>query len=547
MGLIDSLRNTAWNFLLGPDIALQGPVAQLERQRAELLRRYQRGDQRQQLKVKPLQSDDNLTVNFMGLIIERSISMLFGQGITFDLPGEEETEQDRVVDAIWAANRQAITLHRLGQLGGIYGTAYLKILPVPEADQRPVRVRPRRRRGAPPPATAPAAVLVTPRWRLVPLNPRWMRIKSASHDMDQVLAYEQRYVTFNGDLEQGQSLTTPGETTAHKIVTEAVKANAMDLSGRIYQTDEVTAWQETHYILEKGTGYRWQQVGDVVDWDWPFAPIVSWQNLPDAESPYGLSDIEDVISLQDRYNFIQSNNSKIVRYHAHPKTWGRGSLGATASWGADEIIWLQGEHSQVENLEMHTDLKSSVDLAQAMRQDLFDISRTVDATLVHQRLSSALTNFGLRVLYKDALDKNYTKRELYGEGLNEVNRRLLMLEGFQGEAADPGEIVWPDPLPVEELNQAEVLTADLTNGIVSKQTASGVRGYDWEQETERIDAERQQSDNLGAAVLRNFMQGKGAASQPPANTSPSTPGSGADPNQPANSKMPMDQMMGAMK
>jgi len=28
MGLIDTLRNTAWNFLLGTDIAAQGPVAQ---------------------------------------------------------------------------------------------------------------------------------------------------------------------------------------------------------------------------------------------------------------------------------------------------------------------------------------------------------------------------------------------------------------------------------------------------------------------------------------------------------------------------------------
>jgi len=341
-----------------------------------------------------------------------------------------------------------------------------------------------------------------------------MRIRSASHDMDQVLGYEQRYVTFNGDAELGQALTQPGDTVGHKIITEAVPGSVLRADGVIVQTDEVVAWQETHYVMSRQTGQKWEQLGDVVDWPWPFAPIVSWQNLPDAESPYGLSDLEDVIAVQDRYNFIQSNVSKIVRYHAHPKTWGRGSLGTTASWGSDEIVWLQGEHSQVANLEMHTDLKSSMELATAMRQDLFDISRTVDATLVHQRLSSALTNFGLRVLYKDALDKNYTKRELYGEALQEVNRRLLLLEGYLGEQADPGSIVWPDPLPVEELNQAEVVGLDLANGIVDKQTASGIRGYDWDQVKDRLKEEQQDSADLGAAVLKNFMQGQGMPAQP---------------------------------
>jgi len=507
-GLIDSLRNTAWNFLLGSDIAAQGPVAQAERQRMETLRSYQRGDQRRQIKTKPLQADDNITINFMGLIVERSISMLFGQGIEFDLPGETETEQDTKLQAIWAANRQAILLHRLGQLGGVYGTGYLKIIPIQEQDQRPVKLKGRQRR------PALKGVVATPKWRLVPLNPRWMRIRSASHDMDQVLGYEQRYVTFNGDAELGQALTQPGDTVGHKIITEAVPGSVLRADGVIVQTDEVVAWQETHYVMSRQTGQKWEQLGDVVDWPWPFAPIVSWQNLPDAESPYGLSDLEDVIAIQDRYNFIQANVSKIVRYHAHPKTWGIGSLVTQASWGPDDIIWLQGEHAKVENLEMHTDLKSSMELANAMRQDLFDISRTVDATLVHQRLSSALTNFGLRVLYKDALDKNYTKRELYGEALLEVNRRLLMLEGYTGEQADPGSIVWPDPLPVEELNQAQVVGLDLANGIVDKQTASGIRGYDWDQVKDRLKEEQQDSADLGAAVLKNFMQGQGMPAQP---------------------------------
>ena len=56
----------------------------------------------------------------------------------------------------------------------------------------------------------------------------------------------------------------------------------------------------------------------------------------------------------------------------------------------------------------------------------------------------------------------------------------------------------------EEIN---VLTSDLGNGLVSKQTASKRRGYDWESEQERMQEEAAAGDNVGAAVLRLFNQG----------------------------------------
>jgi hypothetical protein len=64
-------------------------------------------------------------------------------------------------------------------------------------------------------------------------------------------------------------------------------------------------------------------------------------------------------------------------------------------------------------------------------------------------------------------------------------------------------------MPVNEAEVSQAIRTDLELGLVSKQTASGLRGYTWEDEEARIADEAQASDNIGAALLRAFGQGEG--------------------------------------
>jgi hypothetical protein len=233
-----------------------------------------------------------------------------------------------------------------------------------------------------------------------------------------------------------------------------------------------------------------------------------WQNLPEAGDCYGQSDVEDIVELQDRLNFVASNISKIIRYHSHPKTWGRGfNATGKASWGPDEMVTLQGENAQIANLEMQSDLASSRAFYSDLRQALFDISRTVDISSIKDRVG-ALTNFGLRVLYTDALDKLDTKRELFGEAMLELERRVLILNGMSG---DPGKINWGDPLPIDQTEADQSDGFELDQGLASKETISTRRGYDFVQEQERIVAEKSNEDNVGNMILKAFNQGGGNA------------------------------------
>lgn len=493
MSLWDYVRTGVRDWLFS-DLTTAG-LSQADQERLRrysMLQAYQRGAQRPQLRTRPNQVDDNLIINWCGLVVERSISMMLGDGISFDLPGDPGTPQDEVITRTWDANRQGILLHKAAQYAATFGTGYLKILPGAAYDR--------------------AGQEIT---KLVTLNPYFMTLATAADDMDNVVAYTQTYETDEN-----------GQRVGHRIVTARSQAVAIQADGSfsIVLDEYGDAWTETHFINSRATGGKWAQRGDVIDWPYSFAPIVHWQNLPDASMPYGLCDFEDVIGTQDRYNFNASNISKIIRYHAHPRqyTIGTGKTGVL-SWAPDEVMQFP-PGAEVKALEMASDLESSRAFGGDLREALFTVTRTTDPATIKDTIG-ALTNFGLRVLFKDELHKNSTKRQLLGDALLEVNHRLLRLAGFDGEDADPGAISWPDELPTDDVAQSQAITADIGNGLVSRETASTERGYDWEQESERMQAGQAQTENVGAAILRAFSQGRGAPApapteQPPAMQQP---------------------------
>ncbi len=462
MSWLDNIRTGLQSWLL--------PLNYEDYERQVMLKLYQArnqyrmGAQRATMKVKPEQADDNLTLNFVGLIIDRSIAMLMGGGVTFDFGEEEGTADARAeyIDRIIEANTYPIFLHKLAQLGSTYGTAYIKILP----DALPG--------GLP---------------RLVALNPQWLMLDSLLDDMDTVWRYT---IQYNATDENDKPV-------AYKEVTEHLRT----------AEGFADSWSVKNYVMRENSGGKWELVSDVL-WPYEFAPIVHWQNLPEAESAYGEPDVtDDMIVVQDAVNFVASNVQRIIRYHAHPKTWARGfNAPSQASWGADDMVTINGADALIQNLEMQSDLASSREFLHYLRGILFDISRTVDLSSMTDQLG-ALTNFALRVLYKDALDKLSSKRELYGWGLSEINRRCLLLAGIATDTG--GEVVWPDPLPMNDLEQAQTIQIDLGVGIVDKQTASTARGYDWDTVEARLAEEQSNQSNLGEQLLTAFTRGEGGS------------------------------------
>ena len=447
MGVMDNFRNWLLEPLLGREA--------VERRSASTLKRdYRRGNHKAPIKS----ADDAIVVNFIGLLVDRSVAMLFGKEPEFDLPGESDSAEQLYIDEVWSANRKMQLLKRAAVYGAETGTCYVKILP-DGAVNRDGKLVP----------------------RLVVLDPSTVTMDALPEDIDTIIRYTIAY-----------TITDPvtGKDKTIKQVTE--------------HDVETGYWTITDSVSVNGA--RWEVTNQQV-WEYDFAPIVHWHNLPDVGSVYGRPDITaDLIDLQDKINFVSSNTAKIIKYHAYPKTWARGFQNSgKIAWGVDEMVTTADPNALIQNLEMQSDLSSSLAFIRYLRQALFDVGRTVDIESMADKLGN-LTNFGLRVLYQDALSKLEEKRGLYGEGIIEINHRLLELAGAPD--TDGGEVKWKDLLPTNESELSQAIKTDLELGLVSKQTASGLRGYTWGDEKERMTGEKAANDNIGAALLRAFGQGE---------------------------------------
>jgi hypothetical protein len=447
MGVMDNFRNWLLEPLLGREA--------VERVNASSLKRnYRRGQHKAPIKS----ADDAIIVNFIGLLVDRSVAMLFGQEPAFNLPGESDALSQQYIDAVWNANRKMQLLKRTAVYGAESGTCYVKILPD---------------------GTVTKDGKLIP--RLVVLDPATVTMDALPEDIDTIYRYTITYVI--------EDIVTKKD----KAIKQVIEHNA-----------ESGYWSITDSISINGA--KWE-VTNVQMWEWDFPPIVHWHNLPDVGSVYGRPDItNDLIDLQDKINFVSSNTAKIIKYHAYPKTWARGFSNTTKiQWGVDDMVTTSDPNALIQNLEMQSDLSSSLNFIRYLRQALFDVSRAVDIDSMADKLGS-LTNFGLRVLYQDALSKLEEKRGLYGEGIVEINHRLLALAGVS--ETDGGIVEWPDVMPENETETSQAIKTDLELGLVSKQTASGLRGYTWVDEEARIANDKTNSDNVGAALIRMFGQGE---------------------------------------
>jgi hypothetical protein len=423
--------------------------------RAGILSSYYDGDQRKPLatSINPKTGaaiDDNLLLNNIKLVVNRSTSRLYKGGVKFKLPEGSEAQQE-YIDTIWDLNKKEIILFHTGLLGAVHGTCYFKVVPDGVLDPYTNKAYP----------------------RLVPISHRIIRVKTHPEDVNEVEEYRIEYSCMeerNGRMVE----------VVHREITKHATIEGMDEIGMRY-----TAKAET-WVIE-----TWEKVGSapfemtyVENWLYPFPHIMHWKNLPSQEGCYGDDEISDLINPQDKLNFTVSNTGKIIKFHASPTLAVTGTSPTqvqAVDVATGQIVVLPDKDAKIFVLESTSDLASSRSFVQDLKDDIFNLGREPN---ISQDKMGAMTNFALRVLYGDALDKNDTKRQLYGDALLELNRRLLVLANYTGEASRPGTIQWGEVLPI---NATEELAADkvaLDMGIIDKESLATkwfVRyGVEWE-------------------------------------------------------------------
>jgi len=410
---------------------------------------YYLGQHTKPLKVKPDDSDDNVIINLVRKTVNQSLSMLIGKMPTFTV--ENEAAQI-VLDDIMKASDVHAYVYDLVIQGALCGHVFTKMAYL----------------------SMDSKLWIT---KLVSLKPEIVTAYWQPDDMDKINAYKIEW--------------TKGDDTHRED---------------IVRMDE-KSWMIVQYAKSRSS--NWQHVGDDVVWKFPFPPVVDWKNLPSIDNYYGEPDITN-LGINDQINFAASNINRILKFHAHPRTIGVGiEKGGIEDTTVDGLWTIANPDAKISNLEMQSDLSSSMSFLDSLQNAFNAEHRTVDMASMKDKIGQ-LTNFGLKVMFKEALDKANDKRLLYGAGLTTLLQNVLAVHGYDEEVA----INWGAELPFNDREEIEGLEKELALGIVSKNTAAEDRGRDWEYEQERMKEEKA-SEQLGlgavlAGAMREFDRGDNA-------------------------------------
>ena len=393
---------------------------------------------------------DNIKINFLRVVVDKGVAQLFGQEPIFELDETSTTPAETWLEECWRANHKMQMLQKIAINGGVCGHAFAKVVPPRQGERYP---------------------------RVINLSPEYVTVVTEPDDIERVTLY---LIEFPARAEDGAQLTI-----RQRIEREGQRWRIVDQRARGDRAFETVA-----------------------DTPWPYAwpPIVDCQNLPSPNEYYGLADIEeDIIHLNGSLGFVLSNMARIVRHHAHPKTWAKGVQATEIKTAVDEMIVLNSPEAELHNLEMESDLASSLALYERLKEALHEMTRIPEVAVGKLDRTGSLSGVALQILYRPLTEKTEAKRRTYGEMLTELNRRLLALGGYGEEQWTT--IHWPQLLPSDPLQERQVALIDQQLGV-SADTLLSQLGYDAAQEAQKREVEDRA---LGESALTAWEQ---SASEP---------------------------------
>lgn len=474
-----------------PQTLAQAPMSQADADRKRLMHdawKAYRGDFAKPLKVAANQPDDNVLANRCAPIVDKGVSFLFGQTLKIECGGgddedEQEYSDDDVegmqdyLDGFWGDDDDKMTL--LAQMainGGVCGVNFVKLIP-------------------------PQGQMKYP--RLVILDPLLVRIVTAPDDCSLVLAFIIEYPSVN-DWQKRQ------------VIARVDPDGEADVSG--YDLDET--WTITNYVRHGQLG-SWFQSGEQEQWPYPFPPIFFNQNLPNPNETWGVPDLTpDLINQNKVLNFVESNTSRIIKFHGHPITYAVGLNASQIQIGVDDLICLPSPESKLEKLEAMSNLTGLLAFAEVIRSNMDEQSRVPAVALgrLAELPKGNISGVALQLLFQPLIEKTTLKQRVYGRLIREVSRAALVIGGkLAVEEWEDYQINlhWMALLPVDDLQAAQTAVIYQQLGV-STQTLLQKLGFDPDSENEKTQEESQQE-------LTNYARGQGMPPAPPA----------AQPGQPA--------------
>ncbi len=377
-------------------------------------------------------NDDVIVIPLIAQIVDTSTANLLGEGVKLDVEGEDSAAQT-FLDLFLQRSRHHATIQKAALNGAVTGQTFIKMIV---------------REGAP------------DRMQVVPSAS--VTVETDPRDSETATAFT---VEWEAPNEKDKR-----KTDRHREVTYRFDADS---------------WVIEESVLEGGSGH-WRVVSTEA---WPFAwpPIFDAQNLTNPLAYWGKPDATEAVIRQNQsINTVLSLCARLLRNHAHPKTFLTAMTGQHADFLIDSFISLP-EGVTAEQISMDAaGAAALIELYGKLREALHTTSRTPEVASGKLESLGAISGTALSILFRPLTEKTNEKRLHLGELLADLVSKVLFLGGFGERIVN---VVWDDTTPKSQTEERETAQADIAMGIASRKTISAKLGYDYDAEQDQIATE----------------------------------------------------------
>lgn len=405
------------------------------------------------------------TYNYVRAMADFIMNFTYSRGVHFKSPEGTSHIVPALLKRIWEVdNTKEEILYEVGQNDGVYGDAFVKVVYDPAY-------------------TDPTGQLKPGRVRILPLNPSFCFPEWHPHDRERLIRFKLKYKFWGTSPEGTRQVYTYTEIMTDEIIEE--------------------------YINDEMIDQRPNPLGEV--------PVVHIPNTRISGSPWGLSDVQDIIGLNREYNEKALEVSDIINYHAAPVTIITGAKSSNLERGPKKVWAIPNKDAEVKNLEGGTEaVPSALEFMALVKSAMHEMTGVPESALGQMQPISNTSGVALAIQYQPMMQRYNMKKLTATKGLQKINDLALQTlflyepdtlffnpdtEGLkrstQPDALDPRDpmtyqtyIHWPEPLPVDALIKLNEVMTKMELGLESKKGALEALGSEFpDEKLEEIFAE----------------------------------------------------------
>jgi hypothetical protein len=414
-------------------------------------------------------------MNYVRTMSDYITNFCFGKGIQFRCPEANSAIIPRLLADVWEVhNHKHYVLWEMGQLASVTGDCFVKV-----AYEEPY--------------VDAVGVPVAGRIRVIPMNPAHCFPEYHPHDRDRLLRFKLKYRFWGTSPEGTRQVYTFTEILSDDLIQQFINDELVD-----------------EYPNALGQ-----------------IPVVHIPNTSISSSPWGQSDIWDIIPLNRELNEKMLEVSDIINYHAAPVTIITGAKASQLERGPKKVWAGLPKDASVFNLESRGEMSGALEYIQFLKRTMHEITGVPETALGQFQPVSNTSGVALAIQYQPMMNRFMMKKVHFTKGLEKVNELIIrtaavfepqmlvydpsrsaMPERDQLTQLDPLDpntykttVHWPEPLPVDVLIKLNEVQAKMGLGLESKRGALRILGEEFPNEKMDEIFEELQDDAMDQGAL----------------------------------------------